>query len=68
MHNTKYMYLMMLVLSITLVLTGCGGSKEKDKDTTQAETTSYEIIIEEGKMVVGLDEDSFPPMGFWDEN
>lgn len=70
MHTTKYLWLMMLVLSVVLVLTGCNITKKTSagNDTTPAEGTTYEIIIEAGSMVAGLDENNFPPMGFWNEN
>lgn len=48
--------LAVIILAATLI-TGCGS---KDK-------TGIEGITERGKMIVGLD-DSFPPMGFRDEN
>ncbi|WP_373899463.1 amino acid ABC transporter substrate-binding protein [Haloimpatiens sp. FM7315] len=51
------------ILSVTLILStlllGCGSTKEK--------VNSMEAIKEKGKFVVGLD-DSFPPMGFRDDN
>lgn len=70
MHKKSYLWQLVLVLSATLVLTGCGGTKMSpaDKEDTQAEATTYELIFEEGRIVAGLDENNFPPMGFWNEN
>ncbi|MFL2104313.1 amino acid ABC transporter substrate-binding protein [Desemzia sp. FAM 23991] len=45
--------------AMTLVLAGCGSNN--------TETDSYERIVEEGKITVGLD-DTFAPMGFRDSN
>ncbi|MFL2099322.1 amino acid ABC transporter substrate-binding protein [Desemzia sp. FAM 24101] len=45
--------------AMTLVLAGCGSNN--------TETDSYEQIVEEGKITVGLD-DTFAPMGFRDSN
>ncbi len=54
--KTKLKILAITILAAVLI-TGCG-SKNK---------TGIEGITERGKMIVGLD-DSFPPMGFRDEN
>lgn len=54
----KYI-LVFIILSLAVVLiAGCG---ESDKDN------SWEKVQEKGEFVLGLD-DSFPPMGFRDEN
>ena len=53
----KILTILTAVVIATTLITGCG-SKNK---------TGIEGIKERGKMVVGLD-DSFPPMGFRDEN
>ncbi|MDF2801318.1 MAG: periplasmic component of amino acid ABC-type transporter/signal transduction system [Anaerocolumna sp.] len=56
-----------LVLSLAIV----GGCSKKnvaqDTSTSQGADTSLEDIKAKGKLVLGLD-DSFPPMGFQDEN
>lgn len=49
-----------LVLSATMLFAGCSGS-EKNEDTGTG------VKVSEDKFVVGLD-DSFPPMGFRDDN
>lgn len=55
----KKSILAFIILSLAAVLiTGCG---ESDKDN------SWEKVQEKGEFVLGLD-DSFPPMGFRDEN
>ncbi|WKY45342.1 amino acid ABC transporter substrate-binding protein [Eubacteriaceae bacterium ES2] len=51
--------LLVLLLSLAVLLAGCSGS-----DTTESEATSSN---DDQTFVVGLD-DSFPPMGFRDEN
>lgn len=53
----KILRLLTMVVLTTTMITACGS---KDK-------TGIEGIKERGKMIVGLD-DSFPPMGFRDEN
>lgn len=56
----------MLVLSLIIV----GGCSKKDgvqNTVNQGEDTSLEDIKAKGKLVLGLD-DSFPPMGFQDDN
>jgi polar amino acid transport system substrate-binding protein len=58
-NNVKNYIITFLILAMTAVLiTGCGGS---DKDN------SWQAVQEKGEFVLGLD-DSFPPMGFRDEN
>ncbi len=57
--NVKKYILAFLILGLAAVLiTGCGQS---DQDN------SWEAVEEKGEFVLGLD-DSFPPMGFRDEN
>ena len=53
----KILSILVVVVLAGAIMTGCG-SKAK---------TGMEGITERGKMIVGLD-DSFPPMGFRDEN
>lgn len=54
----KKIFMMLTAIAVSaMVITGCG-SKNK---------TGIEGIKDRGKMIVGLD-DSFPPMGFRDEN
>lgn len=48
----------LIMVAATIILSGCGG-KQQD--------TSWEKVKEKGEFVLGLD-DSFPPMGFRDEN
>lgn len=56
--------LLVLVLAIGL-LAGCG--KDDGGDDGNAEDASWDYIVEKGTLVMGLD-DSFPPMGFNDED
>lgn len=53
----KIITLLTAVVLATVMMTGC----------TKTAKTGFEGITERGKMIVGLD-DSFPPMGFRDEN
>lgn len=53
----KILAILTVVIIATTLITGCGTNKK----------TGINGIKERGKMVVGLD-DSFPPMGFRDEN
>jgi len=53
----KILTILTAFIIATTLLTGCGSNKK----------TGIDGIKERGKMVVGLD-DSFPPMGFRDEN
>ncbi len=53
----KILTMLTMVVLVGAMMTGCG-TKNK---------TGIEGITERGKMIVGLD-DSFPPMGFRDEN
>ena len=50
---------LILGLGFTIILAGCS--------TNETKIDSYDQIIEEGKLVVGLD-DTFAPMGFRDSN
>lgn len=55
-----------LVLSL-IIVGGCSKKDETQNTATQGEDTSLEDIKAKGKLVLGLD-DSFPPMGFQDDN
>lgn len=55
----KTLATMILGLGFTVLVAGCS--------TNEARTDSYNQIIEEGKLIVGLD-DTFAPMGFRDSN
>lgn len=58
----KKLGLFLLVVVMAVVgLTGCGSAKEDQGDV------SLETIKEKGEVLIGLD-DSFPPMGYVDEN
>ena len=50
----KLVLLCLMLASFAMIVAGCGGSDTAKKDAQQ-------------KIVIGLD-DSFPPMGFRDEN
>lgn len=70
----KLLFLLVSVLVFSMVLTGCNGDKKEveDKEVKEENTDavkegdSNDTIIAKGKFVLGLD-DSFPPMGFRDE-
>lgn len=55
----KFIRILVLMVVTALVLSGCSASSGADK--------SWEKVKEKGVFVLGLD-DSFPPMGFRDEN
>lgn len=65
----KKIWMLASLLILTLVVIGGCGKKNEAESTSgsQAEDTSLEDIKAKGKLVLGLD-DSFPPMGFQDEN
>lgn len=56
----KKLFSMLLIAILAFSLSACG-SKDGDKDT------SWEYIKNNGKLILGLD-DSFPPMGFRDDD
>lgn len=56
----RYIALVLMVLTlVSAALTGCGTTASGDK--------SWDKVKEKGEFILGLDE-SFPPMGFKDEN
>lgn len=57
----KFSLLALTLFIASILLAGCGSTKQAASDT------SLQDIKSKGKFVVGLD-DSFPPMGFRDEN
>lgn len=57
-------FLLAAVALMAAGLTGCGGN---DTGSGAAKDTSLEDVAAKGKLVMGLD-DSFPPMGYRDEN
>jgi polar amino acid transport system substrate-binding protein len=57
---------LILVLVLALSLTTLAGCSTKKADT-ETEDTSLQDVLDSGTLVLGLD-DSFPPMGFRDEN
>ena len=57
-------FLLAAVVLMAAGLTGCGGN---DTGSGAAKDTSLEDVAAKGKLVMGLD-DSFPPMGYRDEN
>lgn len=59
MQKKGLLILLVALLGIALIATGCGNNKSK-------ELTTWEKIMEDGKLVVGLD-DSFKPMGYRNE-
>ena len=58
----KLSVLLALVMLFRLCMAGCGGG-----DVPEAGDTSLDDIKAKGQLILGLD-DSFPPMGFKDEN
>jgi len=62
--------IMILVLALLVVLTGCAGNSTKDDDENSDKTLETGALlhtVEEGKFIVGFDQD-FPPMGFIGED
>lgn len=57
----KHLVWLLVVMSIVLAFTGCASSEGSGKDK------SWDNVKEKGELIMGLD-DSFPPMGFRDEN
>lgn len=66
----KLVSIIALSAMLICILAGCGNpaaTTTGDSGSTTAADTSWDDIKSKGKMVIGLD-DSFPPMGFRDEN
>lgn len=59
----KGILVLMIVMLMSMMLFGCGGGAEEEA----AADESWTKIEEKGEFILGLDE-SFPPMGFRDEN
>lgn len=55
---------LIFVLTFSTLLGGCSSSS---KSSSSGEDTSLDYIMDKGELVVGLD-DSFPPMGYRDDN
>lgn len=55
---------LIFVLMFSTLLGGCSSSS---KSSSPGEDTSLDYIMDKGELVVGLD-DSFPPMGYRDDN
>lgn len=55
-----------VVLASALFMTGCG-SDSSSKDAASGEDNSLQNVLDNGKLVLGLDA-TFKPMGFTDEN
>lgn len=62
------------VMAATFLFAGCGSTENKGEDKTASSTASsaavdqsWEKVKEAGELVLGLD-DSFPPMGYRDDN
>ena len=59
-----------LILTVTLILllfVGCSSDNTEKQNEETKYTTSFADIVENGKLVIGLD-DTFAPMGFRDDN
>ncbi len=71
MKMKKILAAFLAAASMTTLLAGCntqdGDGMENTDVPVSAEDTSLSSIKEKGKFILGLD-DSFPPMGFRDEN
>lgn len=64
----KIVTLAVVVMMVAAMAAGCGTkAKDPGRDAVSGEDTSLQDIKDKGKFVLGLD-DSFPPMGFKDEN
>lgn len=55
-----------VVLASAMLMTGCG-SDSSSKDAASGEDNSLQNVLDNGKLVLGLDA-TFKPMGFTDEN
>ncbi|MGN0622375.1 MAG: amino acid ABC transporter substrate-binding protein [Oscillospiraceae bacterium] len=55
-----------VVLASAMFMTGCG-SESSSKDAASGEDNSLQNVLDNGKLVLGLDA-TFKPMGFTDEN
>lgn len=61
----KYVAFMLSAVALAaILLTGCTGG---DKESSGNADNSWDKVREKGELVLGMD-DSFPPMGFRDEN
>lgn len=65
----KKIWILASILVLSLVVLGGCGKKDEAQNTSgeQVADSSLEDIKAKGKLILGLD-DSFPPMGFQDEN
>lgn len=72
----KLMKLVIMVMVCGVFLVGCGtkekpakqsATKDPAETTTEVEDNSLTYIMDQGKLILGLDA-SFPPMGFKDED
>ena len=59
--------LLALIMLFSVFAAACGGDGNEEPEGDTAADTSLEAIQEKGELILGLD-DSFPPMGFKDEN
>ena len=58
----------MVTALVLAVFTGCGATENSTSgENTVTKDTSLQTVLDKGTFVLGLD-DSFPPMGFRDEN
>ena len=60
----------MMMVAMLAVFAGCSSSSDTNSGTTDsgtAQDNSLQNVLDKGTLVLGLD-DSFPPMGFRDEN
>lgn len=60
----------MMMVAMLAVFAGCSSSSDTNGDTADSGTVqdnSLQNVLDKGTLVLGLD-DSFPPMGFRDEN
>ena len=59
--------LLALIILFSVFAAACGGGGNEEPEGDTAADSSLEAIQEKGELILGLD-DSFPPMGFKDEN
>lgn len=60
----------MMMVAMLAVFAGCSSSSDTNSGTADsgtAQDNSLQNVLDKGTLVLGLD-DSFPPMGFRDEN
>jgi polar amino acid transport system substrate-binding protein len=55
------------IIMVSLLVLGLAGCKKDTETSTESSDNSLQYILDNGKLIIGLD-DAFPPMGFRDDN